>query len=298
MARPTLEELEARMAARQAKKSIADPQEALLLEPATPIAASAEEPPAPNEEDELTRLRNEFNALKGRAASSQRETDTLRQQLADQTRSHQALLDAQSEMTKADLQQATRQAAFDALTDEERENFDPELLDVMARMASSAAETRAKALDPRREFDGMMKEREAVSAKTHRDQLLTGGDPVLSQLPTLSSDQKFLTWLEDNPSAEYNLNMLVSAKSKAEVDQLARKASREVQRYLSETNSPAPSGEESAPAQSSLAAGLQRKGNNNLTPDQKEANLQLARQLSRSRNPEDRARAQQLINSN
>lgn len=299
MSRPTLEELEARMQARQNAKAGVAP-----VEPeATPIAAepAAEQAPAPDEAEllrqELAQMRLDHQATVGRTASTQREADTLRKQLADLTAQNAALQERQQERSKEEQAAAAHQAAIDSLTDEERENYDPEMIDLMARMATRAADARAKAIDPRSDFDTLMSERDAKAASQYRDQMLTGGEETLSRLPALSQDTKFLNWLEDNPSAEYNLNMLVSAKSKSEVDQFARKASREVQRYLAESEVPPAEQAPSAPAQSSLAAGLQRKGGGPVTPQQQEANLQEARRLSRSRNPEDRARAQQLINS-
>jgi hypothetical protein len=244
---------------------------------------------------EIDELRRQLDATNGRVAPTQRQSEEYRQ-LWQQTEAarqrEQAELRKEIESLRMRLEES--QNVFDVtqvLTEEERAAIDPALLNTVTKLADRIAQHRAPKIDVRSEALRVMEERETNRVNTYLHGVLNDPARGLHQLSQLSNDPEFRAWLqEDDNDMDSVVNSLLASKSTEDVDRYARIVAKRILKYKERSKKP-------ADAKTSLSQHMRREAKTKLTDAEVSAKVNEAKHLARSRNPADRAKAQQILNS-
>ena len=246
-------------------------------------------------QQQIADLQRQLSAANGRAAPSQQQAEEYRRlwQMSEAQRQQEQNELRQQIASLQERMEATNNV-FDvnsALTEEERDAIDPALLQTVVKLADKIAQHRAPKIDVRSEAVRVLEEREAAKVVAHRNQVLNDPARGLHQLGALSNDPEFIAWLrEDENDMDSVVNSLLAAKSTEEVDRYAKIVAKRIVKFKERAKKP-------ADARTSLATHMRRTPGQKLTAAETEAKLHEAKQLARSRNPADRVKAQQIINS-
>jgi hypothetical protein len=249
----------------------------------------------PSLREQIKALQRQLEAANGRAAPSQQqaaEYQTLWQKSETARLAREQELNQQIDALRAQLESANN--TFDpaeVLTPEEIEAIEPSLLSTVVKLADSIAKRRAPKLDVRSEALRVVEEREAKKVENYRAQVLNDPARGLHQLGALTHDPEFIAWVkEDENDIDSVVNSLLNAKSTEEVDRYAKIVSKRIVKFKERNKRP-------ADPKTGLGGHMRREPKPKLTEAETQAKLNEAKALSRSRNPADRQRAQQMLNS-
>lgn len=295
----TAEEIEAIHVARAAKKGMlpalpteepADGYDGIDPEP-EPRATDDADP----RDQEIEDLRQQLAAVSGRVAPSQQQAEEYRRLYDEERRARERERDALEQRIR-DFEEE-RATAFDpaeVLSEEELELYDPAQLELMAKIAQAAAKKSSARIDIRAETNKILAEREAQAVNSHREDWLTDPRKGLHRLSTLAHDPHFVDWTnrEGNEDFDPLVRSLLAARTAAEVDRYAKAVAKRVAKYNEQRNGKT----STTDANTSLHRGMQRRPSRQSDGDI-EAMLAQAKQLARSRNPADRKKAQDILNS-
>lgn len=336
---PSLEEIEARFRDREDRQRSSDspvpaPRESTAPVVPTPVAVHEPEDAAPAlpdttgvdavpvaEDDPqatIAELREKLRAeqhakaaIQGRLAPTQQDLGNLRQVLT-LSQQREAELEAEAQALRqqleardsTDAQANIRQAVLDALTEEERAEYDEGFIEVVSRVSQTVNQRMQPSLDVEAEVARALKKAEDERLQEYRSQIITDPNSVLSNLHTVSATPEFKSWLQQNPDLEYHLNGLAFSRTTKDINKFAKSTERHLKAFFDHIDNPAPSSGTEAvqrtadptPAGVTLESAMDRRQSGPRSA-QDEARLQKQiADLSRSRDPDDRAKALELIN--
>lgn len=256
---------------------------------------------------ELARLRQQMRSMQNRVAPSQRLAEEHRRRAEDAERNLrqreadllQQLEDAQRQLAEAN---AAPPSVDELLTPEERELFDPAQLPVFVKLAGEIARRSAPQIDVRSEVTRTLQEREAQRVNDYRSEVIMDPSRGLTQLATLKDDPRFEAWCNHEDNALFNLTMqsLLTASTTKDIDRLAKSATRQLEKYRESIKSgqrrrPA-SVENGQDARTARLAHAARRTQSRRLDSTARAELEAeVKRLSRSKNPENRKRAAELL---
>lgn len=304
----TLEEIEAIHAARAARKG--QPTGEVTGESGEPLDDNDDYHPADDgnqhavedERDrEIAALRQQLDAANGRAAPAQRQSEEFRRLYDEERRSREHdrnELNRQVAMLQAQLNARQVETSLDELlSPEEREVIDPMQLEIIKKVASAVVNTAAPKVDVQAETAKYLQKREAEKIQRYREDLLTDPRKGLTTLAALAEDPKFISWTSEEGNEDFDplVRSMLTATTESEIDRYAKAVAKRVAKY-NESRNTTHTGTRSTDARTSLNRAMQRRPRQ-LSNDEMGDKLAQAKQLARSRNPADRKKAQDILNS-
>lgn len=304
----TLEEIEAIHAARAARKG--QPTGEVTGESGEPLDDNDDYHPADDgnqhavedERDrEIAALRQQLDAANGRAAPAQRQSEEFRRLYDEERRSREHdrnELNRQVAMLQEQLNARQVETSLDELlSPEEREVIDPMQLDIIKKVASAVVNTAAPKVDVQAETAKYLQKREAEKIQRYREDLLTDPRKGLTTLAALAEDPKFISWTSEEGNEDFDplVRSMLTATTESEIDRYAKAVAKRVAKY-NESRNTTHTGTRSTDARTSLNRAMQRRPRQ-LSNDEMGDKLAQAKQLARSRNPADRKKAQDILNS-
>ena len=304
----TLEEIEAIHAARAARKG--QPTGEVTGGSGEPLDDNDDFHPADNgnqhavedERDrEIAALRQQLDAANGRAAPAQRQSEEFRRLYDEERRSreHDRMeLNRQVAMLQEQLNARQVETSLDELlSPEEREVIDPMQLEIIKKVASAVVNTAAPKVDVQAETAKYLQKREAEKIQRYREDLLTDPRKGLTTLAALAEDPKFISWTSEEGNEDFDplVRSMLTATTESEIDRYAKAVAKRVAKY-NESRNTTHTGTRSTDARTSLNRAMQRRPRQ-LSNDEMGDKLAQAKQLARSRNPADRKKAQDILNS-
>lgn len=304
----TLEEIEAIHAARAARKG--QPTGEVTGESGEPLDDNDDYHPADDgnrhavedERDrEIAALRQQLDAANGRAAPAQRQSEEFRRLYDEERRSREHdrnELNRQVAMLQEQLNARRVETSLDELlSPEEREVIDPMQLEIIKKVASAVVNTAAPKVDVQAETAKYLQKREAEKIQRYREDLLTDPRKGLTTLAALAEDPKFISWTSEEGNEDFDplVRSMLTATTESEIDRYAKAVAKRVAKY-NESRNTTHTGTRSTDARTSLNRAMQRRPRQ-LSNDEMGDKLAQAKQLARSRNPADRKKAQDILNS-
>lgn len=304
----TLEEIEAIHAARAARKG--QPTGEVTGESGEPLDDNDDYHPADDgnqhavedERDrEIAALRQQLDAANGRAAPAQRQSEEFRRLYDEERRSREHdrnELNRQVAMLQEQLNARQVETSLDELlSPEEREVIDPMQLEIIKKVASAVVNTAAPKVDVQAETAKYLQKREAEKIQRYREDLLTDPRKGLTTLAALAEDPKFISWTSEEGNEDFDplVRSMLTATTESEIDRYAKAVAKRVAKY-NESRNTTHTGTRSTDARTSLNRAMQRRPRQ-LSNDEMGDKLAQAKQLARSRNPADRKKAQDILNS-
>lgn len=307
MSRKTLEEIEAVHAARAARKqgssSLESTPQEELVDPSEDVQNPDEHPgdQPVDLEAELSKLRQQYSALQGRLTPAQQQLEEYRRLYDSERASRESETQRlQQELEELRNQMDERQSDFDPadlLTEEERELFDDETINLVTKVAKAAAKAAAPRVDVRAEIERTQQELAQQKINDYRTQVINDPGKGLIELQHLAHDPEFNAWLEveGNEDVEPLVRALFQAQTQREIDRMGRAVAKRIAAYTGSAPQASPQ-RQTTDARTSLERAAKRRPRI-LSDEEMSRKLHEAKQLARSRNPEDRKRAEQIINS-
>lgn len=245
--------------------------------------------------ERIRKLEADLASANNRAAPEQQRAQEMRDLWQASERERQRIeQEANERIATLEAQLNAARPAFDidsVLSDEDRERFDPETLKVIVKIADGMVKASVPKIDVRSETLRTLQEQEQNRVNEYRKKVLTDPTKGLQQLSQLSRDPAFQEWAaEEDNDMESVVTSLLNAKSTEEIDRFAKIVAKRINRFKDRNNKP-------TDARPSLANGMRREGKPRLTEAEINAKLKEATRLSRSRNPADRQKAQQILNN-
>lgn len=250
---------------------------------------------------EIAALRQQLDAANGRAAPAQRQSEEFRRLYEEERRSreHDRMeLNRQVAMLQEQLNARQVETSLDELlSPEEREIIDPMQLDIIKKVASAVVNTAAPKVDVQAETAKYLQKREAEKVQRYREDLLTDPRKGLTTLAALAEDPKFISWTSEEGNEDFDplVRSMLTATTESEIDRYAKAVAKRVAKYYESRNT-THTGTRSTDARTSLNRAMQRRPRQ-LSNDEMGDKLAQAKQLARSRNPADRKKAQDILNS-
>lgn len=186
-----------------------------------------------------------------------------------------------------------RTSAFDinsVLSDEDRERFDGDTINLVAKVAEAMVKTHVPKIDARSEALKVLEERERDKVNNYRKAVLNDPTRGLHQLAQLSYDPAFQAWSnEEDNDMESVVTSLLNAQSTEAVDRFAKIVAKRIKTFKDRNANPNPTD-----PRRSLEGGMRRAGKPRMTDAEKQAKYAEVRRLSRG-NAADRAKAQKIL---
>lgn len=186
-----------------------------------------------------------------------------------------------------------RTSAFDinsVLSDEDRERFDGDTINLVAKVAEAMVKTHVPKIDARSEALKVLEEREREKVNNYRKAVLNDPTRGLHQLAQLSYDPAFQAWSnEEDNDMESVVTSLLNAQSTEAVDRFAKIVAKRIKTFKDRNANPNPTD-----PRRSLEGGMRRAGKPRMTDAEKQAKYAEVRRLSRG-NAADRAKAQKIL---
>lgn len=251
-------------------------------------------------EQQIAELRHQMAALQGRLTPAQQQSEEYRRMYQEENRTRQSerqeLEDRINALTDKLDEVSASTTIEDLLTEEERDMFDPEQLSVFAKIADGIAKRRVPKVDVRAETLKILEERKAQEVRGYRDEFLSDPQRGLSDLGILADTPDFRKWLaqEENDDFDPLVNSFLVAKTPKEIDRLGKAISRRVAKFKEGRKKPAV--DRKSDAQTSHTGRFQRRPQAKTELEMKSSLIE-AKRLSRSRDPEDRKRAREILDS-
>lgn len=253
----------------------------------------------------MRNLENQLRSMQSRVAPSQRQAEEYRRRAEEVERQLRAKEDAHAaemESLRQRLEEMESQTPVeDMLSPEEREMFSPEQLTAMAKIADGIAKRRVPKIDVRAETERLLLERETRQVEAYRNEVILDPSRGLNKLPDLTNDPAFQAWLAKEENEDFNLVMssLLTATSTKDIDKLVSRASRRLNMFFEETNTPRRKATQAGRGQDARSASIARAARRS-APGRDSADVEDTmreiKALSRSRNPDDLKRAKDLMN--
>lgn len=256
-------------------------------------------------QEQLEAERHARAAIQGRLAPTQQDLDNMRQLLkqqqerdAKQAAELEELRRQLSTQQQQDSQAAVRQAVLEAMSEEERAEYDEGFIDLVSRIGYAAAQRVAPQIDVQAEVASALKRQEDERLQEYRAQVITDPKSLVSKLQTISNDASFIAWLEDNPDLNYHIDGLAFSRTTKDINKFAKSTERHLKAYFdhiapgtkpTRTEDPTPTGG------GDLERAMDRRHSGQRSPQDTARLQQQIADLSRSRNPDDRAKALDLI---
>ena len=243
---------------------------------------------------QLAKLQADLAAANNRAAPEQQRAQEMRDlwQASERARI-EAEQRAQQQIEALQAQLDAQRPAFDirnVLSEEEISVFDESTLSAIVKISESIAKASVPKIDARSEALKVLEERDAAKVINYRNKVLNDPTRGLHQLSQLAHDPAFQAWSqEDDNDMESVVTSLLNAKSTEEVDRFAKIVAKRITKFKERTSPP-------TDTRTSLGNGMRRSGKPRMTEAEVNAKLKEATQLSRSRNPADREKAQRILN--
>lgn len=247
---------------------------------------------------QVQQLQSQLAALQGRVAPAQRDADSFKQlwQTEKDARAREAQ-QLQEQIDALQTQLSEREETVDItsfLTDDEKKDIDPVVLSAIEKIAKGIAkQTAPKPVNVRGETLAVLEEREKKAVNDHRSKVMNDPTRGLHQLAQLAYDPAFIAWSkEEDNDVESVVTSLLNAKSTEEVDRYAKIVAKRITSFKTrDKGEPAPN------ARTSMGQHMRRGEKPQMTEAERSAKFNEAKNLSRSRNPADRQKAQQILNS-
>lgn len=306
MTRKTLEEIEAAHMARAARKAdnanpsldtdLNDEDDEDLIGAPNGLQSNAtsDDDATPSMQRELEQLRHEIATMRGRVVPSQQQADEYRRLYEDERRLRAAEAAERDEQINALREKLQEDINFDELlTEEERDMLDPMQLSIFKKIAKAVAPK----TDVRSETQRIIEEREAAKINRYREDKLTDPAFGISNLSFLAQDPNFISWSnqEENDDFDPLVRSLLSAKTEREIDKYTKAVARRIAKFNESRNS-VKAATRKTDAQTSLHKGMQRRPRM-ASAEEVDKQLAEATRLARSRNPEDRKKAEAILNA-
>lgn len=251
----------------------------------------------PDDRDrEIEELRAQLQAANGRAGPVQQQLSDYQRMWDEERRARErerTEMQQQIETLQGQLNERSTQITVeDLIAEEDRGDFDPKLLQLIVKTADKIAQARAPKIDARAEALAVIEQRETDRVKLYRQRVLTDPARGLHELGTLAYDPKFQEWAkEDDNDVDSVVNSLLHATSTEEVDRYAKIVAKRLAKFKESKG-----GKPRDPDANSRLAGHMRRGPKaKLTEAEVKEKFNEAKRLSRSSNPADRKRAQELL---
>lgn len=247
----------------------------------------------------IAELQAQLDAVQGRVAPTQQQLADYQRMYGDERAARERERtdrDQRIAELQAQLDERNSQLTVEALIPEEvRSQFDPALLNLIVQTADKIAQARAPKIDARAEALAAIDQREANRVVQHRQRVLTDPARGLHQLGTLAYDPAFIAWSkgEDN-DVDSVVNSLLSATSTEEVDRYAKIVAKRLASFHEFKGKK--SGGKEPDAARRLNGHMRRGPKAKMTQAEVDAKFNEAKRLSRSNNPDDRKRAQAILN--
>lgn len=248
---------------------------------------------------ERDQLRQQLAALQGRVAPAQQQSEEFRRLWqAEQQQREAERVRRESEIAELRRQLEERNTATaveELLTEEERNMVDPAMLGIITKIADNIATRRAPKVDVRAETQAVLAEREAERVRDYRTRVLSDPSRGLSQLYTLVDNPAFQDWArnEENDDFDPLMTSLMNARSTEEIDRYAKAVAKRIAKFNGGKKQPA---NRSTDPKVSLGDRMRRAPQGRMTEEERNTKLAQARQLARSRNPQEREKAMQILN--
>lgn len=322
-----IKSMEELYAERMARKKNSNPEQAEAPEepqvqpdtPDTPAEDTAQEPEAPRSqkmvqlsEDEynmlnsnITKLQNDLKSMEGRLGPTQRRSDSMEKIISAMEEKHRNEVSALEERIRAFeaenenmSQKNAVEEVLSSLSDEEKELFDEQQLNAFGKIVSKMIAKN----NPRNSIESTVKtildRKEEDRINNYRNDILENPDRETSVILQIASDPRFQDWAQNNYDVRIAVNNLLTAKTIRDIDESAKHLVKRIKNYREETNAAAkPTDVKTDAVTASLSNAMNRRSvTERGKPDEAEVKAKFAklRDLSRSRSPADRAKAQAL----
>lgn len=244
---------------------------------------------------EIAELRRQMAALQGRVAPAQRDAEDFKRlwQSEQQARTlERQQLQERIETLEQQNQARQEQLSIDSLlTEEEKRDIDPLVLQAITKIASAAAKSQIPKVDAKASVLEVLEQRERDRVVMHRANVLNDPTRGLHHLAQLAYDPAFIAWSqEDENDVDSVVSSLMNAKSTEEVDRYAKIVSKRIATFRAKSQQP-------QDARTNLGQHMRRGEAPRMTQAEMTAKLNEAKQLSRSSSPADRARAKAIFDS-
>lgn len=243
---------------------------------------------------QLAKLQTDLAAANNRAAPEQQRAQEMRDlwQASERARL-EAEENARARIEELQAQLDAQRPAFnvrDVLSEDEISVFDENTLNAIIKISEGIAKSAVPKVDPRAAALQVLEEREMNKVINYRNKVLNDPTRGLHQLGQLAHDPAFQAWSnEEDNDMESVVTSLLNAKSTEDVDRFAKIVAKRIVKFKERTSPP-------TDTRTSLGNGMRRSGKPRMTEAEVNAKLKEATQLSRSRNPADREKAQRILN--
>lgn len=243
----------------------------------------------------LQQMEQNFASLHNRVAPLQRQNEEFRDLWNAERRTREQERE-QYEHQLAELREQLEARSEpelnveEVLTPEELADLDPTVLQAMKKLVTTAAKKLApKQSNVTAEVQRLLRERDAERVTQHRRSVLTDPKRGIHKLGELAYDPKFADWAKET-GLESVVASLMSAQSTEEVDRHARIIANRLTEWGKTKGKAQPSD-----PRTSLGSQMRRRPQAKLSQQELDAKLNEVKRLSRSRDPKERARADQLL---
>ena len=335
---PSLEDIEQRFLAREQRQRENQPGNPVTptepeaapehtpkeTTPHTQDTTGVDEAPPPSETQRsdsdpqatIAELREQLRAeqharatIQGRLAPTQQDLANMRlvleQREAEAAEKDARLAEMEARLATTSQQEANnrvREAILSELSEEERDAYDDQFLDLVGRLATVAARNIQQPVDVKAEVASALRQQEDERLQDYRGQVITEPGTRLSQLREISNDPTFIAWLDERPELNFHLTGMVNARTRRDINKFAKASERHLQDYFDHIakgeQSPTPPPSRSAdptPSNASLERAMDRRQSGPRTQEEENKIIAQINELSRSRNPADREQARHLI---
>ena len=240
-------------------------------------------------------LQRQLLALQGRVGPAQRSADENRQlaQLEREQRERErAELQARIDALEEQLARKTEPFSLQSvLSEDEIRDIDPLVLSAATKIAEALVKKNIPKVDVRAETLKTLQERETQRVAQYRVKVLSEPTRGLHKLAQLAYDPEFIAWSrEDDNDVDSVVASLMAASSTEEIDRYAKIVAKRINAFQTRKKAPP------TDARPSLSGHMRRGERPRLTEAEINAKINQAKQLARSRNPADRAKAQAILN--
>lgn len=259
-----------------------------------------EDQPAYDHQAEIENLRHELKSIRNRVVPSQRQAEEYRRQYEEERLRREQLEREQNDeinRLRAQLdEQRNKVDVIELLDEEELMMFDPSQLTAITKLASEISKRSIPQVDVQAEVDKALREQAKKEIEQHRLRVLNEPSRGLSRLYDLQSDPKFMAWADAEGNEDFNVLMtsFLTASDKTTVDRLARRVSDRLRDFEGTSKPRNKTTRQADPRDTRVARAMDRDPRR-LGQNQVQAKLAEAKRLARSRNPQDREKAQRIL---
>lgn len=257
---------------------------------------------------EMAKLRNQLKAAMGRIGPEQQRNAALEAALvAERQRNEAQMQEMQRALDTANAQLEELRtkdiSVEDLLTDEEKENIDPNLLGIIKKVSVALAKHVAPKTDVKGILEQEFAKREQQRVENYRNRILSNRNLPISKIQSLAQKDDFRAWVENNVDVKYGLSAFLNGKSTDDIDDAVSALNKRIGDYYDQqkrSKNRQPAGTDAVTA--SLQNAMRREPHKGRQLQQQEFDLVNRRIKELSRSPYGRSKAgqdelKQLLNS-